>query len=170
MRILSLILLLLCCCFASACANLQDDNYTLYLVRHSEKQADGSHDPALSGTGRNRSEQLANWFQDTDIEDIWSSDYRRSRDTAAPLLSTLGLELKLYDPLDLPALVSELLENRNNAVIVGHSNTTPELARLLCHCVIADMDESEYDRLIVVSINGDETKVETLAQTSLFQR
>ena len=170
MRVRILFLLLLCCCFAGAGASQQDDNYTLYLVRHAEKQADDSHDPALSGAGRSRSEQLATWFQDNDIEDIWSSDYRRSRDTAAPLLSMLGLELKLYDPRDLPALASELFENHNNALIVGHSNTTPELARLLCHCVIADMDESEYDRLIVVSINGDETKVETLAQSSLFKR
>ena len=170
MRIRFLFLFLLCCSFANAGASQQDNNYTLYLVRHAEKQADGSHDPALSGTGRSRSEQLATWLQDNDIQDIWSSDYRRSRDTAMPLLSMLGLELKLYDPRDLPALVSELLENHNNAVIVGHSNTTPELACLLCHCVIADMDESEYDRLIVVSINGQETRVETLAQSSVFKR
>ena len=170
MRTRIVFLLLLCCCFACAGASQQDDNYTLYLVRHAEKQADGSHDPALSEAGRSRSGQLATWFQANNIEDIWSSDYRRSRDTAAPLLSTLGLELRLYDPRDLPALVSELHEKHNNAVIVGHSNTTPELARLLCHCVISDMDETEYDRLIVVSINGDETKVEILAQSSLFQR
>ena len=166
----TLILFLLCCCFASTSVSQQDDNYTLYLVRHSEKQADGSHDPALSEAGRRRSEQLATWFQGNDIEDVWSSDYLRSRDTAAPLLSTLGLTLRLYDAHDLPALVNDLLDNRNNAVIVGHSNTTPELARLLCHCEIADMDESEYDRLIVVSITGSETRVETLEQRSLFER
>ena len=170
MRIRFLFSLLLCCCFTGAGASQQDDSYTLYLIRHSEKQVDDSNDPALSSAGRSRSEQLATWFNGSDIVDIWSSDYRRSRDTAAPLLSTLELDLKLYDPRDLPALVSELLENRNNAVIVGHSNTTPELARLLCRCVVADMDETEYDRLIVVSISGDKTSVETLAQSSLFKR
>jgi len=170
MQIRTLFLFLLCCCFANTAASQQDDNYTLYLVRHSEKQADDSHDPALSEAGRSRSQQLATWFQDNDIKDVWSSDYLRSRDTAAPLLSTLGLELRLYDPRDLPALVNDLLDNRNNAVIVGHSNTTPELARLLCHCDIADMEESEYDRLIVMSISGSKTKVEILAQSTLFER
>lgn len=147
-----------------------DDAFTLYLVRHSEKQADGSSDPALSRAGRDRSEQLASWLQNNDIEDIWSSDYQRSRDTAVPLLSKLDLELNLYDPRDLPALARNLRDKQNNAVVVGHSNTTPDLARILCHCVIADMDESEYDRLIVVYVNGGETKVETLAQSSLFLR
>ena len=74
----------------------------------------------------------------------------------------------MYDPRDLPALAGQLLENRVNALVVGHSNTTPDLARLLCQCDISDMDESEYELLFVVSVTGDETKVEILRQTSLF--
>ena len=73
-------------------------------------------------------------------------------------------------PGDLPALANELLEDRNNALIVGHSNTTPDLTRRLCQCDISDMDESEYDLLFVVSVFGGETKVETLRQSLLFER
>jgi phosphohistidine phosphatase SixA len=115
-----------------------------------------------------RSEQLADWFQDKDIREIWSSDYRRSRETAEPLLSRLGLKLTLYDPRDLPALARDLLDKRNNALVVGHSNTTPELARLLCGCVISDMDESEYDRLIVVTVTDGKKQIETLIQNTLL--
>jgi len=169
MRVQVLLLLVLASYIGNINATDVDTDYTLYLVRHAEKQTDGSDDPALNDIGRNRSEQLATWFEEKDIKLVWSSDYRRSRDTAGPLISGLGLELNLYDPRDLPSLTKTLLDNRSNALVVGHSNTTPELARLLCQCVIAEMDDSEYERLIVVSFSGDEVTVDTLIQNTLFQ-
>jgi len=166
MRVRILLLLLLGGCVGNTTLNTPGDSFTLYLVRHAEKQTDDGSDPGLTDEGKYRSEQLATWFQDKDIKDIWSSDYRRSRDTAGPLLARTGLELRLYDPRHLPVLVEDLLENRRNALVVGHSNTTPELARLLCQCVIADMEDSEYDRLIVVSISAKEVRVETLTHNT----
>jgi len=164
-----LFILLLAGVIGSACATQPDDNYRLYLVRHAEKQAVEGKDPDLTDAGNYRSEQLAKFLQDKGIRKIWSSDYQRTRNTAGPLASKLGLKLSLYDPRDLPALANELLEDRNTALIVGHSNTTPDLTRLLCQCDISDMDESEYDLLFVVSISGDETNVEILRQSLVFE-
>ena len=169
MRLQILIFLLACCFIGNTTASDKDSGYTLYLVRHAEKQSDGSRDPALTEIGKNRSEQLAVWFQDKGITEIWSSDYKRTRDTAMPLVTGLGLELSIYDPRNLPDLVKELSHQRRTALIVGHSNTTPELARLLCDCFVEDMDESEHDRLIVMSVTDAETQVETLQQSHLFQ-
>ncbi len=115
MRVRILLLLLLTACVGSTSVSSPDDSYTLYLVRHAEKQIDGGNDPLLTRAGITRSEQLANWFQDKDIRNIWSSDYNRSRDTAGPLVSATGLELSLYDPRDLPALATRLLDERRNA-------------------------------------------------------
>ncbi|MGA9573881.1 MAG: histidine phosphatase family protein [Lysobacterales bacterium] len=169
MRIVGLLTILLVCMIGNASATAAvDGQYTLYLVRHAEKLADDGDDPALTNAGRHRSEQLANWLRDKGITDIWSSDYRRSRDTARPLASSLGLDLTLYDPANLPALARVLRENRHNALIVGHSNTTPDLARLLCVCFIRDMDDSDYDQLIVITITGNEPHVEILSQQGLF--
>jgi phosphohistidine phosphatase SixA len=161
--------LLIGCLTACTTAPAPKDNYKLYLVRHAEKQADGSRDPELTEAGTHRADNLAGWFEDKNISDIWSSDYKRTRDTAKPSLSKLGLKLKIYDPRDLSALSETLLSNQNNALIVGHSNTTPELARLLCNCEIEDMDESEYDRLIVISIGNSGAQTATLLQNSLLQ-
>ena len=122
----------------------------------------------LGYAGLYRSEQLANWLRDRGISDIWSSDYRRSRDTAAPLATMLGREPMLYDPHDLPALADELRKNGRDALIVGHSNTTPDLARLLCVCFIRDMDDTDYDQLIVISISANERHAEILSQQDLF--
>ena len=170
MRLRILLYLLACCFIGHAIANDEDTSYTLYLVRHAEKQPDGSRDPELTKVGKNRSEQLANWFQDKGVKEIWSSDYIRTRDTAKPLATGLSLELSIYDPRNLPELVKNLLHKQRTALIVGHSNTTPELARLLCDCFIADMNESEHDRLIVISIGNTETQVRTLQQNHLFQQ
>ena len=63
----------------------------------------------------------------------------------------------------------QLLHKQHNALIVGHSNTIPELARLLCGCFIEDMQETEHDRLIVVSIIGTNTQIKTLQQKPLSQ-
>jgi phosphohistidine phosphatase SixA len=168
MRIHGLFLLLLVCMIGHADANGTGDRYTLYLVRHAEKLADDGDDPGLTDTGKYRSEQLAHWLGDKGVTDILSSDYRRSRATAEPLASMLGLQLMLYDPHDLPALARNLREARRNALIVGHSNTTPDLARLLCVCFIRDMDDADYDQLIVVSVSAQATQVETLSQGALF--
>lgn len=166
MRSRILVLALLVC--MTGCAGAGNDNhYELYLVRHAEKLGDGD-DPGLTEAGARRSEKLAGWLRDKDITDIWSSDFRRSRDTAAPLAAILGSDLKLYDPHDLPALVRNLRDNRQNALVVGHSNTTPDLARLLCACFVRDMDDSDYDQLIVVSASGEDTRMEILSQDALF--
>jgi phosphohistidine phosphatase SixA len=169
MHLRCLLLLLLSAGIGSACTAQPGDNFTLYLVRHAEKQVVEGNDPGLTDAGNHRSEQLARWLQDKGIRKIWSSDYQRTRDTAGPLVSKLGLELTLYDPRDLPALADKLLGNRENAFIVGHSNTTPDLTRLLCQCDISDMDDSEYDQLYVVSVHRGETKVEVSEQSSLFE-
>ena len=164
-----LILLLLIFSLSGCALTVEShDSFTLYLVRHAEKQSDGTRDPALTKAGKQRASQLAVWLKDKDITNIHSSDYQRTRGTAEPLAAALGIELSIYDPGDLPALATHLLSKQNNAYVVGHSNTTPDLARLLCDCEIADMDESEYDRLIEISIDGNGAQTRILKQSDLF--
>ena len=164
MRFVPILVLLICCLTACSTAPGTNGDYTIYLVRHAEKQADGSRDPELTEAGKRRSENLAEWIADKNIRDVWSSDYKRTRDTAKPALSRLGLDLIIYDPRDLAALSETLLSNRRNALVVGHSNTTPDLARLLCECEIDDMDDSEYNRLLVISVTNGKPHANTIQQ------
>ena len=55
----------------------------------------------------------------------------RTRDTATPSIEGLGIELSLYDPGNLEELAKELLLVPGRYLVVGHGDTTPELARLL---------------------------------------
>lgn len=167
MRLRILIFLLSCCFIGDTVATESGDAFTIYLVRHAEKQLDGGKDPVLTRDGKQRAVRLAAWFQDKNIKGIWSSNYHRTRDTAMPLAKESGLVLLIYDPSQLTSLAERLMRKQKNVVVVGHSNTTPDLARLLCHCEIDDMDESEYNRIIAVTVLGAETQVQTIWQTPL---
>ena len=168
MRIRTLVFLLVCCFSGNTIATDNHSVFSLYLVRHAEKQSDGSRDPALTDAGKHRAEQLASWLRNKNVTDIWSSDYKRTLGTAEPLLNELGLEVTIYDPRNLVELAKQLKSKGHNSLVVGHSNTTPELAGLLCQCAIAEMDESEYDRLIVISVGDGNVHAETLKQGDLF--
>ena len=127
-----------------------------FLVRHAEK-ADESEDPPLTKEGRLRAVALAETLRDAGVERIYSSDFVRCRETAVPLADLLGLELDLYDQKDLPALVETLLASPGRSLVVGHSDTTPELAGLLRGDGGPPIARGEYDRLYVLSQTGSVT-------------
>ena len=121
-----------------------------FLVRHAEK-ADQSEDPPLTEEGHARAKSLAGMLRDVGIEKIYSSDFERTRDTAAPLASDLGLEVALYDLDQLAELADTLLSSPGRYLVVGHSNTNPELAGLLGGEPGSPISDDEYDRLYVLN-------------------
>lgn len=127
----------------------------LILVRHAEKADDDPRDPDLTAEGRARAAALAALLADAGVTRILSSDYRRTRETARPLAEHIGLDVELYDARDLEGLAAELRRATGVVVVVGHSNTTPELARLLGAGDTPSMPDEEYDRLIVLALDGD---------------
>ncbi len=162
----ALLICLIASLLLSACATTDNSNndYTLYLVRHAEKVADGTRDPDLTGPGRARADAIAARLQNKEIGDIWSSDYQRTRETAAPLARELGLQIRIYNPKEQNNLIAQLKERQHNALIAGHSNTIPELARLLCDCEVSDIEETEYDRFIVIQMRDGKVELSTMTQ------
>jgi len=130
---------------------------TYYLVRHAEKTAD-KQDPALTEAGQQRAQDLVGRLANVPLTAIYSSDYIRTRDTAAPIAEAQGLDLIIYDPRDLDSLAKTLLAQKGHILIVGHSNTTPQLSELLGGPAGEPIVEAtEYDRLYVVNKSGDES-------------
>lgn len=128
----------------------------VFLVRHAEKQS--GQDPALTDEGSLRADALADLLEDAGIEHIHSSDYQRTRDTAAPLAARLDLPVQLYDPRNLAAMAARLREEGGRHLVVGHSNTTPPLVEALGGNGGTPIYEpTEYDRLYLVTMTGDET-------------
>ena len=127
----------------------------VFLVRHGEK-VDHSSDAKLSAAGLERAETLAEMLRNSELEYIHSSDFIRTRDTAKPTASAHGLKMELYNPDDLPALAEKLRKTGGRHLVVGHSNTTPAMVELLGGKPGSKInDESEYDRLYIVTIATD---------------
>ncbi len=127
----------------------------VFLVRHAEKIT-GTADPALTAAGQARAQRLASMLKDAGIAHIHSSDYKRTRDTAAPLAKMLGLEVRIYDARQLTEFAARLQEQGGRHLVVGHSNTTPQLTELLGGDGGTPIAEAtEYDRLYVVTRGTD---------------
>ena len=127
----------------------------VFLVRHAEK-VDNSMDPDLSRPGYLRAEELARTLKDAKIQYVHSSDYIRTRETAAPVAEMEGLVTELYDPVKLYALADRLMELGGRHLVVGHSNSTPALVEILGGDPGYPIEEVyEYDRLYILSISED---------------
>ncbi len=126
----------------------------LYLVRHAEKLPGG--DPALSEDGQARAERLAAQFADVPLQAVYTTGTKRTRQTAEPVAADHGLTVIFYDGGDLAGLAQTLKQRGQTALVVGHSNTTPDLVRLLGGTA-EYMPESDYDRLYRVSLLSGET-------------
>ncbi|MEJ2535038.1 MAG: phosphoglycerate mutase family protein [Gammaproteobacteria bacterium] len=169
--------LFLCCAFLPHSAQARDrdpepgtEPFTLYLVRHAEKGENGDGDPGLTEAGRGRAARLAKWLRPRKLEAVWSSDFRRSRETARPVAEGSTLPLRIYDVDDLEGFAGQLLAEGRNALVVGHSNTSPELARLLCGCAVAPISESEYDRIWRITVRGGAVTLDRLDQRTITLR
>lgn len=132
-----------------------DVDATYYLVRHAEKTTEKS-DPALTIAGQKRSEDLAVRLSKVPLRAIYSSDYTRTRDTAVPTAIAKNLEIIIYNPRDLDSFAKELMALSGNILVVGHSNTTPQLSALLGGPEGSPIVEAtEYNRLYILQRRGD---------------
>ena len=131
----------------------------VYLVRHAEK-AEGSN-PSLTEAGMKRAEALAAFLHDKNVQTIYSTDYKRTLETANPAATQAGIDVKRYDPSNLPQMKAQLSLNSKPSLVVGHSNTTPRLFNLLTGLKHSDLEEHQYDRMYIVHIGkaGDVTGV-----------
>ena len=130
---------------------------TVFLVRHAETlyppPAEAPGDPPLNRPGRERAARLTEVLRDAGINGILSTDLRRTRQTARPLAARLGLEIEIYDHRTLPEVAERLAAAPGVFLVSGHSNTTPELVRLLDGDPGEPIDEkTEFDRLYVVTL------------------
>ena len=136
---------------------------TIIFVRHAEKEVPGemtgSDDPALSAAGRARAAELARQLVDADVvagvDAIYSTPYKRTQETVAPLADALQLPINIYDASDRQSVLDDILKEHKGKIIVvvGHSNTLPELiANLGASKKVPEIDEDEYDNIYVVSI------------------
>lgn len=134
----------------------------VFVVRHAEKEGSG-RDPVLSEAGQNRAKVLAATLKDANLNHIHSSNYKRTLQTAAATAEATNLNVSKYDPRKLNQLAASLKKAGGRHLVVGHSNTTPELVKLLGGDPVSAIDDaSEYDRLYIVTMGESEPCVSVL--------
>ncbi len=134
-----------------------DDAFSIFLVRHSEKDhtSENSSNLPLSECGEQRSKALSHFLSEVELEAVYSTDFIRTKSTALPIADKKDIEIFLYNEQEIDVLSNHLLKNRQDALVVGHSNTTGLLAGLLVDNNIEDIELHIYDLIYQVVVCGD---------------
>jgi 2,3-bisphosphoglycerate-dependent phosphoglycerate mutase len=148
---------------AQPAANAQDK--TIILVRHAERASNvpTEPDPDLSAEGRARAEAFRKAAKRYRPGAVFSTNYKRTRETAGPIAKHRGKEIQIYDANKQSELVDTLIKSKTKRfVVVGHSNTIPPLANLLAKKeIFRNLLDSEYGVYYVVRVrNGIFRKIE----------
>lgn len=138
------------------------------VVRHAERADDGaspgtsmtaSPDPELSAAGKARAQKLAAMLGDAGITAIFTTEYRRTKDTGAPLAAKTGVAAEVVLARDAAALIAKIKSHKTGAVlVVGHSNTVPAVVKALGGSIVT-MADDEYDSMYFVAANGTTTRI-----------
>jgi phosphohistidine phosphatase SixA len=136
---------------AGPVASIAQAQEAVYLVRHAER-LDDSKDSALSVDGKARAARLADILRDAGITAIFATEYQRTAETARPLAVRLGIQVQQVAAGQTSALVGRIKAAGPTAriLVVGHSDTVPELLQLMGHPVKLVIAKGEYDNLFVV--------------------
>ena len=102
----------------------------IYIMRHLHTPA-GATDPDLTGEGQRYAVAVADWFRRDPPNVIYVSSPKRAQQTAAPLAARLKLTPKIYDPKDTAGLIAAVKAEAGTVLIVGHSNTVPDIVEQL---------------------------------------
>ncbi len=133
---------------------------TFILIRHAEKavaddmKSMDTKDPDLSEAGRQRALRLAAMLKETKLDAIYSTNYKRTQNTVAPLAAAKGIAVTTYEPKK-GEVIDEMLKKHagGTVVVCGHSNTTPWVANyLLGKEELKDFEDTEYGNVLVVEV------------------
>lgn len=133
---------------------------TIVLLRHAEKESSAITDAPLSPEGESRSTRLAQMFGDAEkfgrVQKIYVTNTRRTQQTAGSLEQRLNLPGVVVDSKTEAGDIARqvLRENRGGvALVIGHSNTIPEIVAALTHRHdVPPIGEEEFDTLYVVTV------------------
>lgn len=136
---------------------------TYYLIRHAEKDRSNpsNQNPDLSEKGEKRAENYVLYFKDIPLDAIYSTDVNRTQQTVEAVAEGHNLTTQIYEP---GKLYSDtfLAETKGKSIlIVGHSNTIPQLVnKLVEENKYSDIDDNDNSKMFIVTMKNNETTVE----------
>jgi broad specificity phosphatase PhoE len=161
MRRLVLLFALLSAFATDAFAGVGPPDTIVVVVRHAEKGTDDPKDPLLSDAGQARAQRLAAALEDLPLAAAVATQFRRTQQTAQAVAQTQGLEVTVKPIEDSPTYARELAahirqDHAGHALlVVGHSNTVPDVVEALTGTRPAPIADDEFDRVYVVTLPAD---------------
>jgi phosphohistidine phosphatase SixA len=131
---------------------------TVIIVRYAEKVVSTDTDPSLSPGGRRRAEALARILKDSGITTIFTSEFKRTQETAGPTATSIGIAPSIVPARDTDALVAKLQHLNGNALVVGHTDTIPSLIEALGVETSVEIPSEDYSELFIVTL-GDKPRL-----------
>ncbi|WP_337878661.1 histidine phosphatase family protein [Rheinheimera sp.] len=133
----------------ATCLQLQAWPQQIVVVRHAEKQP-GSPDPELSLCGQQQALAMAALVPKP-VSQVWHTGLNRTRQTAELMASDWpDARLATYPAADFSALMTALQQTEKNSLIVGHSNTVPDLLRQLSAQAAPELTEQDYGQVFIL--------------------
>jgi len=124
------------------------------VVRHAEKAASTGKDPDLSPAGRARAEALARILKDSDITAIFTSEFKRTQETAAPTATAMKIAPTVVPAKDIALLLSRLRQLNGNALVVAHGDTIPDIVKALGIDIPIQIPENDYTELLIITLGN----------------
>jgi 2,3-bisphosphoglycerate-dependent phosphoglycerate mutase len=127
---------------------------TFILVRHAEKSSDGTDDPDLTPEGKERAQRLTSLLQNTPADAVYSTRFKRTKNTIMPLAQKKNLEVRIYETVR-PEVIDEWISKHagGTVVVAGHSNTLPQILNLLIgKQEYQTLPETAYNNIFIVSV------------------
>ncbi|MCH3885082.1 phosphoglycerate mutase family protein [Tenacibaculum aquimarinum] len=158
------IILIIAVLFSSFTVFSQDETTTYYLIRHAEKVKTDTtdKDPTLNNEGIKRSENWVKILSDVSFDAVYSTDYKRTKQTAKFIADSKELPILGYNPRNMFDDAFKYNTKGKTILIVGHSNTTPSFAnKILGTEKYPQIDETNNGNLYIITVIGDK-KTSTL--------
>ena len=148
-------IVLLCFIFLTAAFVQSESNITtVILVRHAEKSTTPKDDPLLTDAGKKRADHLAEMLNNAGVQAIYTSQFERTKLTAEPIAKKLSIDPMIIDAAKSDEFASVIRTKNAGQIVlvVGHSNTLPEIIHALNGPEIPELDDNEYDSFFVLSV------------------
>lgn len=128
----------------------------IVVVRHANKAANPPDDPPLTAEGAKRAQDLAAALGGAGVTGIITTQLRRTRETAAPLATALGLNPQVIQRgprgsvEHLKWLEAAARRHSGTVLVVGHDDTVPGLIAHLGGPRLPNICDLVYDNLFVL--------------------
>lgn len=136
----------------------------VYIVRHAEKEIVSvtDKDPNLSEIGKKRALKLFSLLKRNKFSAVYSTSYKRTRQTVELIAKENNLPIQEYSPKDNLKLVSEILNKYKGGkiLIAGHSNTIIELSEAFdVNNPLKEISDDDYGNIFHIIIKNNKVKL-----------